>query len=97
MSFILQPQGFNLAAWKKSLLAWALASVSHEVMTSVHECSIMYSPNSLKFHLSMSKWMWAVIVKGKLFLLDRLHPAAQESGNFKADKTANYYLVILNL
>lgn len=45
----------------------------------------------------MSKWKWAVIVKGKLFLLDRLHPAAHERGNFKADKTANYYSVILRL
>lgn len=83
-----------MAASKKSLLAWALASVSHEVMTSVHECSIMYSLIYLKFLLFMSKWKWAVIVKGKLFLLDRLHPAAQERGNFKADKTANYSVIL---
>lgn len=43
----------------------------------------------------MSKWKWAV--KGKLFLLDKLHPAAQEGGNFKADKTAKYYSVTLHL
>jgi len=45
----------------------------------------------------MSKWKWAVIVKGKMFLLDVLHPAAQESGNFKADTTANDYSVAHHL
>lgn len=43
----------------------------------------------------MSKWKWAV--KENSFLLDRLHPAAQERGHFKADKTDKYYSVTLHL
>lgn len=50
---------------------------------------------TLKFLLFMSKWKWAV--KENSFLLDRLHPAAQERGHFKADKTDKYYSVTLHL